>query len=68
MYFNKEVFFYNRANFSRMESLSKWLGMENHNGMVYEVENAKAIDYSLVNEKIDFKRRESLELLENYLK
>lgn len=68
LYFNKEVFFYNRANFSRMESLSKWLGIENHNGMVNKIEDAQKIDYSAVNEKIEQKRNESLALLEGYLK
>lgn len=68
LYFNKEVFFYNRANFSRMESLSRWLGIESHNGMINVVEDAEKIDYATVSEKIDLKRRESLNRLENYLK
>ena len=68
LYFNKEVFFYNRANFSRMESLSRWLGMENHNGMVNRIEDVEAIDYARVDAEIERKRNESLELLNNYLK
>lgn len=69
LYFHKEVFYYNRANFSRMESLAKWLNIEDHNGMkIDEFVEVTHIDYQKVDKKIEDKRKQSLDLLYNNLK
>ena len=68
LYFHREVFFYNRANFSRMESLSQWLNLQDHNGMtIDEFDNVPKIDYQFVDAKIEEKREESINLLIKFL-
>lgn len=67
LYFEKEVLFYNRANFSRMQSLAKWLGIEGRNGMEVKMEEAEKINYVEVTKKIETKREESLVKLKTYL-
>ena len=67
LYFEKEVFYYNRANFSRMESLGQWLNITDHNGMNVDVLIAKPLDYSTINTLIRQKRERSLKILKSYL-
>ena len=67
LYYNKEVYFYNRANFSRMISLAKWLGIEERDGMSNPIEKENKIDYGVVNVKIQEMRNKSIEKLAGYI-
>lgn len=67
LYFHREVFYYNRANFSRMESLSEWLGIGNHDGMKVQIEAAAPLDFKAIDEKMEDQRRESLDILRNFI-
>lgn len=67
LYYNKEVYFYNRANFSRMISLAKWLEIEDHDGMSNPIEEENKIDYGVVNLKIQEMRNKSIAKLAGYI-
>lgn len=66
LYFEKELYFYNRGWRSRMESIALYLGLEDREQLTEENKD-KAIDYTKVNKKIAAFREESLILLRSYL-
>lgn len=67
LYFHTEVFYYNRANFARMQSLSTWLGLDDHNGMEVPVEQAPPLNFTEIDAKIAEQRQKSLEILRDFL-
>lgn len=67
LYFHTEVFYYNRANFARMRSLSAWLGLDDHNGMEVPVEQASPLNFAEIDAEIARQRQKSLEVLQNFL-
>lgn len=66
LYFNKDVFYYNRGNKSRMISLGKELCITHREGLDENIINNRPIDWTFVNEKIAEKRAESLKILKSY--
>ena len=67
LYFERNVFFYNRGEKSRMISLSKELGIENREGIGNNVEKDIPIDYEYVKKILEKKRSDSWEYLKRVL-
>ena len=55
LYFHKELFFYNRSLKSRIDSLARRFGIEDHNGDFFN-DSVKPIDYN----KVDVKKLEPI--------
>ena len=68
LYFQKNVFFYNRGEKSRMISLAKELNIEHREGTEENLRNNKLIDYKFVDKKMREKRNESWTYLKNIFK
>lgn len=64
LYFHKNVYYYNRENKSRMESLGKELGISNRE-ISGEFKEQPMIDYQYVDNVINEMRRKSLLVLKN---
>lgn len=67
IYFHKEFLFYTRAHKSRVLSLAKRLGIEDHCGDDIRVDKYKEVDYQLVEMKVDNFRASSIEILKTML-
>ena len=67
IYFNREFAYYNRAHKSRMDTLSKKLGIQNREGSKYDFIQMKPSDYSLVNDAVEEFRNYSIKILEDML-
>lgn len=65
LYFQKPLFWQNRANPARTESLSRELGIENREGNMDNYIKNEKMDYSQINRKIQQKRDESWSILKN---
>lgn len=66
LYFHRELFYYNRSLKARITSLAKRFGIEDHNGDYYN-DSVKAIDYAIVDLKINEFREYSLKVLKEML-
>ncbi len=67
LYFHRPFFYYNRANFSRMEALSLWLGLEDRDGAKDNAGMDKAIDYKRIDGLIESRRKDSWDKLGQYI-
>lgn len=67
LYFHKDVYYYNRENKSRMESLGRELNIS-HREIPGEFSEKAEIDYNYVDKKLEEKRNYSLTLLKERLK
>lgn len=67
LYYERELFYYNRSLKNRMDSLASKLNIEDHNGDKFEV-NTKPIQYKTVNKKIQEFREYSISVLSLMLK
>ena len=68
MYFHKQLFYYNNVYKSRMSSLCYELGIEFREGIDSNLMTNREIDYSIVDEKIEKKRRYAWMLLHRWIK
>lgn len=66
LYFHKELFFYNRSLKSRIDSLARRFGIEDHNGDFFN-DSVKPIDYNKVDVKINEFRNYSHNILKEML-
>lgn len=67
LYFEKDVFFYNRGEKSRMISLAKELHIENREGNEHNIMENIPINYEFIREKLDQKREYSWFVLKSML-
>lgn len=67
LYFHKDVYYYNRENKSRMESLGQELNIS-HREISKEFSERATIDYDYVDQKLEEKRNYSLQLLKERIK
>ena len=67
LYFHRPFFYYNRANFSRMESLALWLGLEDRNGEREGAGMGPELDYGRIDGLIGSRRADSWEKLKAYI-
>ena len=67
LYFHRPFFYYNRANFSRMESLALWLGLEDRNGEREGAGVGPELDYGRIDGLIGSRRADSWEKLKAYI-
>ena len=67
LYFEKQFFWYSRANSARTESLSRELFIQNREGNEENIEKDIPIDYGRTNNAINTKRNYSWELLKQIL-
>ena len=68
LYYGKPFMFYNRNQKSRMDSLSRVVGVEKNSGEFYEGENIPDINYAVVSDKISDFRKRSLSVLKSTIK
>lgn len=66
LYFHRELFYYNRTLKTRISSLAKRFGIEDHNGDYYN-DSVKPIDYAIVDLIINEFREYSLNVLKGML-
>ncbi len=66
LYFNREVYYYNRGWKSRMNSLACYLGITHREAIQKNLEEEKAIDYERVNELLTKKVEHSYKVLDTY--
>lgn len=66
LYFEKNLFYYNRGWKARMKSIATYLGIAEREQLTQENMNT-IIDYSTINEKIEAFRRTSMERLRSYM-
>lgn len=67
MYFHKQVFYFNWTNKSRMNALSKTLGIEKREGLPENVQKDIPIDYSLLDQNMKEMRENSWKVLREML-
>lgn len=67
LYYQRELFYYNRSYKARIASLASRLGIEDHNGDICEFDNQNRINYHHVNEEIKLFRNSSLSVLKKLL-
>lgn len=67
LYYNVELFYYNRSLKSRMESIASKLGVEDHNGDNFNLK-IPPINYIVVNERLESFRGYSVKILTEILK
>lgn len=67
LYFHSEVMFYTRAHSTRVVSLSKQLGLEDHCGDNIDIGNYRAIDYVEVDKRMNQIRNHSIDILKGML-
>ena len=67
LYFEKQFFWYSRANSARTESLSRELYIQNREGNKENIEKDIKIDYRKTNKAIELKRQFSWDVLKSIL-
>ena len=67
LYFHKNLYYYNGRNTSRMISLSKEIGIEDHEGFKENIEKNSVIDYEKVDKVLRDKREYSWNILREYI-
>lgn len=67
LYFQKNVYYFNWVNKSRMDSLANVLGIQDREGTVANIEKDLPINYNAINERLDSIRNESWNVLRRML-
>jgi len=67
IYFNRDFVYYNRAHKSRMNTVANKLGIQDRNGVEYDVFHMSSINYSEVNYIVEKYRNYSIQILKEML-